>query len=236
MCTHAAATQSCCLLHSEYSAFATHGFRPCVTLFIAFWCICIIRTPAFIAAVAGALAPWSATCCSLLLLHCAPTAAEEDIIAKLPCYGAPPASYDECIASGHYDELSCSAKDRAAGEYHSVSVLHVPGKARLLLYHNIVYASNRGLSGSSISCWCTCWKLCRVLPPPATPMIAVHAQLSSFFLWTAFLCAVSHLTSYCGRCSVLMSLTCCHSERHAYHLHAVAVLLCAPVFLVLCAR
>ena len=35
-----------------------------------------------------------------------------------------------------YDLMGCSAKDRAAGEYHSVSVLHVPGKAQLLLHHS----------------------------------------------------------------------------------------------------
>ena len=65
-----------------------------------------------------------------------PTAAEDDIIAKLPCYGAPPASYEDCIASGIYELMGCSAKDLTAGEYHSVSVLHVPGTAQLLLHHN----------------------------------------------------------------------------------------------------
>ena len=64
-----------------------------------------------------------------MLLHCVPAAAEDDIIANLPCCGPPPTSYEDCTASGMYDVLSCSAKDRAAGEYHSVSVLHLPGNA-----------------------------------------------------------------------------------------------------------
>ena len=59
----------------------------------------------------------------------APAAAEDDIIANLPSCGPPPTSYEDCIASGTYDLMGCSAKDRAGGEYHSVSVLHVPGKA-----------------------------------------------------------------------------------------------------------
>ena len=54
-------------------------------------------------------------------------AADQDIIAKLPSWDVPQ-SYQECIATGRYDLLSCSAADRAAGEYHSASVLHVPSK------------------------------------------------------------------------------------------------------------
>ena len=58
----------------------------------------------------------------------APCAADDDIVAKLPCW-APPESYAECVASGRYELLSCPAQDPDAGEYHSATVLHVPSKA-----------------------------------------------------------------------------------------------------------
>ncbi|KAL0021527.1 hypothetical protein WJX77_004343 [Trebouxia sp. C0004] len=51
---------------------------------------------------------------------------DDAILAKLPTFGPPPQTFEECIASGKYDLLSCSAEDRAAGEYHSAPVLHVP--------------------------------------------------------------------------------------------------------------
>ena len=54
-------------------------------------------------------------------------AADDDIIAKLPCW-TPPASYAECVTTGRYGLFGCSAEDRDAGEYHSASVLHVPSK------------------------------------------------------------------------------------------------------------
>lgn len=53
-------------------------------------------------------------------------AADDEILAKLPTFGPPPQTWEDCMASGKYELLSCSAEDRAAGEYHSAPVLHVP--------------------------------------------------------------------------------------------------------------
>ena len=63
--------------------------------------------------------------------------AADEILAKLPTFGPPPQTYDECIASGKYDLLSCSAEDRAAGEYHSATVLHVPSNIIHLVSDNV---------------------------------------------------------------------------------------------------
>lgn len=52
-------------------------------------------------------------------------APDQDIIAKLPSWVVPK-NYQECVSTGRYDLLSCTAADRAVGEYHSASVLHVP--------------------------------------------------------------------------------------------------------------
>ena len=54
-------------------------------------------------------------------------AADQDIIAKLPSWVVPK-NYQECVSTGRYDLLSCTAADHAAGGYHSASVLHVPSK------------------------------------------------------------------------------------------------------------
>ncbi|KAA6421201.1 MAG: hypothetical protein FRX49_08900 [Trebouxia sp. A1-2] len=51
---------------------------------------------------------------------------DDEVLAKLPTFGPPPQTWEDCVATGKYDLLSCSAEARAAGEYHSAPVLHVP--------------------------------------------------------------------------------------------------------------
>jgi len=53
-------------------------------------------------------------------------AADDEILAKLPTFGPPPQTWEDCMASRKYELLSCSAEDRNAGEYHSAPVLHAP--------------------------------------------------------------------------------------------------------------
>ncbi len=53
-----------------------------------------------------------------------------------------------------YDLLSCSAEDRAAGEYHSAPVLHVPSNVIYLINNvgiNNVYIVD-AMGTSAISC------------------------------------------------------------------------------------
>ena len=61
------------------------------------------------------------------LRSCSP-AADEEVIQKLPCFPTPPKSFSECDVKGIYEILSCSAEERAAGQYHDACVLHVPSK------------------------------------------------------------------------------------------------------------
>ena len=53
--------------------------------------------------------------------------ADNEVIAQLPCF-SPIQTYEDCLATGKWDMLSCSAAERAEQPCHSAPVLHVPGE------------------------------------------------------------------------------------------------------------
>lgn len=55
-------------------------------------------------------------------------AADDDVIASLPCLDAAPAHFQHCIGTGAYDLRGFTPQQRAAGARHSAQLLHVPGE------------------------------------------------------------------------------------------------------------